>query len=55
MHIQHNLCKEEPKKGFWTVFLALVAPIALILHMLIVLNGLHDLAVDSLILNLLHW
>ena len=47
MHNLHKLCKKETKMGFLAIFSSLVHWFDLILHILIGLNGVHELAIVS--------
>ena len=47
--------RKRAKKQVLARFLALIGLIALTWHMLIVLNGLHDLAMDSHMFSLINY
>ena len=51
MHNVHKLCKKEPKMRFLATFLSLVHWFDSILYIMIKLNGLHDLAILSIVLD----
>ena len=55
MHNDHNWCKKEPKMKFLTFFSSLVGSIGLIFHIVKVRNSLHDLALVSIMFQMINY